>query len=614
MNHRNQESLHDTLDQIFYSPSNFEMLISLIKDTLMSRYNIKFTEATFECVKTNLLDIMKFIFDHRSELQTKEPMSLSEYNLVMNKQVLDIAIEKLPKVIQKNMSCRPVQSGQNLHNNVENAFKKIQDDRNALLNKPKNPFVQEHINIADQTSSSQKMNSITQTAATTYVSQQTQKPNTESNDNIASYNDTEEILSFLNNSENTEPTMSLADTIQQFNKENDDMELKGDTFVAELEKKLQKREQLFQESTALNTKQEKILQHQIEEDRDNSVHNVYPMDEANDSNFPTSLNSHTNLMPSTPLDKPTVSPKTVIEWNKKHTTVQLSSADRQVGQNRYDYTIDTSLFETDIKHIVSIQIQNLVVPAYEMSTLDAHSFGQYLLLDIPELNSHNVGSNTALRSSQCMLFVDKQLTSSASRGCVILRNENETKTEYAKNVMRQLPRQLTIRMLHANGVVFGNELTYDNITINTMSTSGTSFIIETVDPFAVGVQLRVGDTIRMDISINGTTEMSVCNFLNRKKGHVITDFGPTKDLANTPATEKWSKTLHISALDGDAAGSSIIPSWSETDDVSLSSTMFISYSPDEAVISGSIMNLSVQNTLSLVVTSKSPTTQIFQQE
>ena len=126
MNNRHSESMHSAIDGLFYAPANFEMLVSLINDTLKSRHNIALTPNTSTCIKSNLLDIMKFVYDHRSELQMKQPISLSEYNLVMNKQVLDISIEKLPKVIQQNLSCRPLQSD-HIGKNIDNAFKKLQN-------------------------------------------------------------------------------------------------------------------------------------------------------------------------------------------------------------------------------------------------------------------------------------------------------------------------------------------------------------------------------------------------------------------------------------------------------------------------------------------------------
>lgn len=622
------------IDHLFYTPSNFEMLASLIKDTLKTRHNISTQGKVNECVKNEILDIMKRVYDNRFEIETKGPQSLSEYNLMMNKQVLDIAVARIPQLIQQNLSCRPDATSRSLQS-VDGAFQRLQDERNASLEKPQNPFMQAKRNVAQYTDHAAQIHSVNNGNAQSYLTKQTAcTTRNADNDNVSSYNDTNEVLSFLVDSNTNSSDLSLADTIKQFNKENDEMEVKGDSFVASLEQKLKQREQDFHQSTSLTPMQEKVLQQQIIDDANTPIQNTYPMDEASSGNLPLSLDSRTDLMSSVP-DKDIKSEKRVVEWTRKYTTIQLNSADRKSGQSRYDYTIDTSLFNTDIKHIECLQVKSLVMPTFEMSSVDANSVNQYVLVDIPELNTHNVGSNSALRNSQCMMFVERTHSeSSNNRGCMTLKNENDTKSLYAKNVMRQFPRQLTVRVLDVNGAVFGNELTMDNIQISRIDplvigavTNEEVIVVQFEKPFAVGVQFRMGDIVRFNnvvMKINDNVESSMSEFLNRKKGHKIINFGVTKTWEKTPLTQTWCKEIHLSAYQDDI--DSAIPSWGVDDNAELENVpgSFATFSHNfgnntwldqsGAEITGSIMNLSAQNTLSLVVTSLSPSTNMLQQE
>lgn len=624
----------NAIDHLFYTPSNFEMLATLIKDTLKTRHNISTQGEVHKCVKNEILDIMKRVYENRFEIEQKRPQSLSEYNLMMNKQVLDIAVARLPQLIQQNLSCRPDTTDRTLQS-IDGAFKRLQDERNASFEKPQNPFVQEKRSVAQHTDHAVQAHSVNQGNAQSYLAQQT--ANTSRNPgvgNVSSYNDTNEVLSLLKAPDENSSTLSLADTIKQFNEENVEMEEKGDTFVATLEKKLKQREQDFIQGTSLTPMQEKILQQQIIDDAAAPIQNSYPMDDISSGNLPLSLDSRTELMSSIP-DEEVKSVKRAVEWTRKYTTIQLNSADRKSGQSRYDYTIDTSLFNTDIKHIESLQVKSLVMPTFEMSEVDANAVNQYVLVDIPELNTHNVGSNSALRNSQCMMFVERMHSqSSNNRGCMTLKNENETKTLYAKNVMRQFPRQLTVRILDVNGAVFGNELTMDTISISKIGplvsngvTNEEVVVVQFEKPFAVGVQFRVGDIVRFTdvvMKIGSEIESGMTEFLNRKKGHKIVDFGITKTWNKTPLTQTWCKEIHLSTYQDDV--DSAIPLWGIDNIAQLEGTpgTFAAFSPNfnndnwldaiDADISGSIMNISAQNTLSLIVTSLSPSSPIFQQE
>ena len=630
----NRQPTSNAIDHLFYTPSNFEMLASLIKDTLQTRHNISTQGSVNQCVKNEILDIMKRVYDNRFEIEHKGPHSLSEYNLMMNKQVLDIAVARLPQLIQQNLSCRPDATARGLQS-IDGAFKRLQDERNASVEKPKNPFMQEKRSVAQHTDHATQAHSVNQGNAASYVAKQTADVSRDSSvGNVSSYNDTNEVLSFLNAPNENASSLSLADTIKQFNEENADMEVKGDSFVASLEEKLKQREQDFLQGTSLTPMQEKVLQQQIADDAATPIQNSYPMDDASSGNLPVSMDSRTELMSSIP-DKEVKSEKPVVEWTRKYTTIQLNSADRKSGQSRYDYTIDTSLFNTDIKHIECLEVKSLVMPTFEMSSVDANAVNQYVLVDIPELNTHNVGSNSALSNSQCMMFVERTHSeSSNNRGCMTLKNENDTKTLYAKNVMRQFPRQLTVRVLDVNGAVFGNELTMDNISISRIEplvSNGVAneevVVVQFEKPFAVGVQFRTGDIVRFNnvsMKIGANVESEISEFLNRKKGHKIVDFGVTKSWNKTPLTQTWCKEIHLSAYKDDV--DSAIPSWGVDDNAQLQDVTgsFAAFSSnfgndtwlDEAgaEISGSIMNISAQNTLSLVVTSLTPSTSIFQHE
>jgi hypothetical protein len=631
---RQTSTSNNVIDHLFYAPSNFEMLASLIKDTLKSRHNISTQGKVNECVKQEILTIMKHVYEHRNSIQQKQPQSLSEYNLMMNKQVLDIAVARLPQLIQQNLPCRP-DGTTRASQSIDSAFKRLQDERNTALDKPQNPFIQEKQSVAQLTDHAVQVNSVNKGNAESYLTSQTTGLNNNGKEsiNVSSYNDTAEVLSFLDNSSTVTHQLSLADTIKQFNEENVEMEVKGDSFVESLEAKMKQREEDFQKSTSLTPMQESVLQQQIENDAAAPIENSYPMDSTSTGSLPMSMDSRTELMSSVP-DKNVKTEKRSVEWKRKYTTIQLNSADRKPGQSRYDYTIDTSLFNTEIKHIECLEVKSLVMPSFEQSSVDANSVDQYVLVDIPELNTHNVGSNSALSNSQCMMFVERTHSeSSNNRGCMTLKNENDTKTLYAKNVMRQFPRQLTVRVLDVNGAVFGNELTKDDVTITEIRpvSSVSQIAIRFDKPFAVGSQFRLGDVVRftdIKMKIGNNEEQNATEFINRKRGHKIVDFGVVKSWTTTPGTTEWSKEIRISArLDYSDA---VRPAWDDATEQDTNTPLenspnsFIQFSTNfdletwmdqpGAEVSGSMMNISAQNTLSLVVTSLMPSASVFQQE
>ena len=210
------------------------------------------------------------------------------------------------------------------------------------------------------------------------------------------------------------------------------------------------------------------------------------------------------------------------------------------------------------------------------------------------MNTHNVGSNTALDNCQCMLFIEKDSSPTVpSRGSIALRNDNKTINLYAKNIMRQLPRQLTIRLLNMDGTLYGNELSKDDYTITQCEFRTNTIKLTLSKAFAKNVQFRIGDILR--ISGVENMESDTREFLERNKGHAITDFGEAKTLNE----REWCIELFIS----NTASGSIIPVWGETlqsQEVPISTYGTISN------VGGNIMNVSAQNTLTLKVTSKKP--------
>ena len=571
------------IDNMFYNPTNFEMLVSLLSETLQSRHSIKLTESTYSCVKNELLSIMQQVFDNRHELPT--PPSLSEYNLMLNKRVLDLSLKTIPAIVNKNLPCRPDASTR-FQDSIDSAFEKLQSERNARIKRPSNPFTNSNDNASNTSLNQQSShfneseNNKLSSFATQhndnvrYESRNTQEQRqAQISSSLNTFNDTSDIMDLLhssvseehmsdfsNNNSNSNvnansstSSLSLADTIQQFHEETEKIDESNESFAKELEARLKKREEDFRQSTQLSPEQERVLQEQIKNDAEETVQNVYPMDESTDKLLPQSLqldNSFARLDESTlEKEQQEINKNKKIERIPQTTTIQLSSADRDGGKSRYDYTIDTSLFNTSIKHIESIEIMNIVMPAYEMNTVDAHSVGQYLLLDIPELNTHNIGSNNHLTNSQCMLFVDKLHSSSTTaRGSLSLRNENKTRNVYAKNIMRQLPRQLTVRVLDMNGEIYGNELTMDNLNVANVVVDASGIHVRCVQPFVNGAQLRIGDKVVFADVSSDDDELNT--FLARKKGHTVSNISAPLSLdatlsSNPNVTTDWSISFDI---------------------------------------------------------------------
>lgn len=641
MNQQTQNQ-NESIDAVFFHRSNYGMLFGLLNETLQSRFNISLTSKTSECVKTELLRIMKDTFENRNEFEIPSRISVSEFNLIMNKAVLDASLQTIPNIINRNMSCRPKNASSRYDNNIDEAFDQIQLERNKKNVMPKNPFT------TSQTDQFQKQVFNGETRNRNSALEQVLRPGENKdhsikqaqsghNSSFASYNDTDEAMSFLDAESNTSTPMTLAETIKMFNEEAEELGKNGDDFVSKLEEKKRLREEEFHTATELSTTQQKALNAQIEDDKENAVKNVYPMDfsQNNGLGLPQTINSHdptlslieeANVIHTTReangeanVDSVVVTTTEKMQWVDKRTIIQLNSLDRENSStaSRYEYTIDTSLFGESIKHVSEIEILNLVIPSFEKTSEYAHTIGQYLMVSIPELNTHNVGSNSELDNSQCMLFVDKIHCSNVptARGSVILRNDNETTNKYAKNVMRQLPRQLTIKLLKMDGTSYGNEFSKDDYRITLVQTQTHDIKLQFSKPFAQDIQFRIGDTIHIsdlmpENELHEEFEEEVgqedmVKFLERKQGHVIIGFGESKTFDNPYSTESWCREVLIS----NKTTGSIIPIWGtelQSQEALVATSGFSLTGCD-----GTVMNVSSQNTITLAVTSKIPSSRLI---
>ena len=630
MQNINVNSHSESVDTMFFNPNNYQMLFSLLHDTLQSRFNIQLNSKTINCVKDELLSIMNNTYNSKQSMNLKTPMSISELNLVLNKKVLDVAVNTIPEILQQNISCRPKPASR-LHGSINDAFSKIQIERNEKTHMPKNPLKSEHIQSTHNNKTREKNSTLEASASLKnnelelFKTDALAHNNTES-DFVSSFNDTSNILSII--PENNSKQLSLADTIEMFHNENEEIEKNGKEFISVLNKKMQERETAFQLSTQLSASQEKTMKMQIEDDKLNAVQNVYPMDDTVDDSLPQSNNTFDTSLSSlsTVNSKEEENTKNnVVTWIEKETTVRLNSADREnINSSRYEYTIDTSLFGESMKHITQIKIKNMVIPSYEFDIRYSHTFDQYLTLDIPELNTHHVGSNTTLDNSQCMLFVDHVNTSDSAlaRDSIVLKNENDTCNLYANNIMRQLPRQLTIRVHDKNGQLYGNDLTKDDYMAercqfpdvsypdaNTpMENPPTKLIIILNKPFIKNVQFKLGDTIKFIASDDGTNDgidlvftKSVKTYLSREEGHIIIGFGEVR--TNGIDSNEWCKALMISNV----LSGSTIPKWDLVNATELINDHVTTVGTfGNITLDLQIVNRSIQNTLSLVVTSKIP--------
>lgn len=645
MNQQTQNQ-NESIDAVFFHRSNYGMLFGLLNETLQSRFNMSLTSKTSECVKTELLRIMKDTFEHRNEFDIPSRISVSEFNLIMNKAVLDASLETIPNIINRNMSCRPKNASSQYEKNIDDAFDQIQLERNKKNVMPKNPFTTTQTDqFEKQVFNGETMNRNSALEQVLRPGENKEKSIKQAqsgqNSSFASYNDTDKAMSFLDAGLNTSIPMTLAETIKMFNEEAEELGKNGDDFVSKLEEKKRLREEEFHTATELSATQQKALNAQIEDDKENAVKNVYPMDFSQNNDglgLPQTINSHdptlslieeTNVLHATGeangeanVDSVVVTSTDKMQWVDKRTIIQLNSLDRENSStaSRYEYTIDTSLFGESIKHVSEVEILNLVIPSFEKTSEYAHTIGQYLMVSIPELNTHNVGSNSELDNSQCMLFVDKIHCSNVptARGSVILKNDNETTNKYAKNVMRQLPRQLTIKLLKMDGTLYGNEFSKDDYKVALVQTQTNDIKLQFSKPFAQDIQFRIGDTIHISdlIPENGLHEgveeeeeelgqEDMVKFLERKQGHVIIGFGETKTFDNSYSTENWCREVLIS----NKTTGSMIPIWGtvlQSQEALVATSGFSLTGCD-----GKVMNVSSQNTITLAVTSKSPSSRLI---
>lgn len=453
------------INRHFFSHANYQMLFSLLQGTLNSRFNMEISPSVQECIKNELLETMQHTFKNKASIRVDSPVTLEEYNLLLNKKVLDRAMKKIPQVVQQNMSCRPKVSPK-MQDNVDEAFDKLQVERNQQPVRPKNPFTTQTqppkmVPSYDSTTSMQN-SALGSTASNQNRNEQTKQVKALAGDNLqalslGTYNDTDSNLNFLTNS--NVPTLSLSETIKQFNDESQEQNAIGDSFVKSLEEKIRMRDEEFRKNSTLTPQQDAVLKAQIQHDKEEAIKNSYPMDgETLNKDLPQSLNDNSLALLSE-ANKNAV-PNKEVRWVEKTTTIQLNSADRKhKDENRHDYTIDTSLFSESIKHIVAIKVRSLVIPLETDPAKPEVHFSQYVTVEIPELTTHNVGSNSKLQYSQCILYQCKRIETSArnGRGWVVLHNENDTMNVYEKNIMRQLPRQLTIRILGSNGEIYESD-------------------------------------------------------------------------------------------------------------------------------------------------------------
>jgi hypothetical protein len=299
---------------------------------------------------------------------------------------------------------------------------------------------------------------------------------------------------------------------------------------------------------------------------------------------------------------------------------------------------------SDFKDVVSIRVTNLTVPTEIMNASvgitninlqegTPFEFAHpYVLLQIDELQNVYEGTNDAIRRSFCQLQYHRYFKTPNGRGYVILKPVQEERKVFRPTPLAGLP-NMSISLIKPNGELVNDS--FDGLEISDIRKDNL-YVRVTTHKFFKKDDIFVGDTlifknIRIfsmfndgSLVVNGET-LPVQNeeyigkfndFINRTKGHSVLSLGdPTSGgMYNTFFVRGPLGVDHDTGLLGETeAGSEAFTIMAELGNFAARldySLTQLSIAEKDAYMheyrNGQIINLSLQNTISMVLETQVP--------
>jgi len=449
-----------SIESIFFSTQNVNMLYTLLCESIESRTNLSIqSEENTQIIQSTLYEIMQQVFSTKEELYSpSEPSNV--FVMKLNKKVLDISTRTIPILFQESLpvSFREQSSLSARDKNVNQQFNMLQQSRQLHTS-------QDQLRTEATKQFETQTNEINyQNGLSTSVGYQ-----------AANETDTS-TLSYLHNSSSN--MQSFTDILSEYNTEEKGHTENEESFKKLLETKLQERTTQFH-----NAKQSSQLS-------TNTVQPILPYTNTgtSDTNVPSTSNEHqepgftssitddpksVESLPYTPF--PSVqAPKKIV---RKTVTALIYAKNTQTPSNETDLVNDTinpstfavqcmDAFLTQPKHIREIQIksvnicsQNTVMPPF-------------ISISVPEISPKTMSTDNTLRESLCILHYDKKIDSFNNSQSFLYVNKVDAKQSFVKNELVSLPNTLNITLNGVDQTGHTGEWTtlFDNTTKTNAST------------------------------------------------------------------------------------------------------------------------------------------------
>ena len=295
---------------------------------------------------------------------------------------------------------------------------------------------------------------------------------------------------------------------------------------------------------------------------------------------------------------------------------------------------DASMIGT-FKDIYSISITNVCIPteifhnyvntniinSLQSNNVNNYNFNfnfPYILCNIDEFQDIYDGTDDTIRKAFCQLQYDNLVKTPNGRGYIILKPVQKEIKYFHPNPLSTLP-TLNISLSKPNGELINTS--EDGISIQTISVFQNYYLKITTKEFFDKDAFFNGDYIRIKnhniyqinslISRNNVTIFN--NFINRKEGHAIYEIGE-------PNADGYFNSFHIfgmgefnKSLGKFEVDNSIIDTISEFNN-HLGNNNFFDSETFKDYENGYLLNMSLQNTISLTVEMFKPDSKIVKSE
>jgi hypothetical protein len=285
--------------------------------------------------------------------------------------------------------------------------------------------------------------------------------------------------------------------------------------------------------------------------------------------------------------------------------ISINSQDRTWwvdSPKRYEYNVQLS---TRFRNIDSISVGKVIIPdeIIQLSDPVKTSFNYdftmafpYLILRIDEFNDIYDGTNEVVKKGFCKLVFYKSYKGQNGRGYVILKPEQKEKKYFYPAPLATI-NKLSISLLKPSGQLLNKSVDSYKILSVVYDVAKPNFYKVTTNVFFDRNEFYIGDTVifknfsmsRESLLQNTNDIASFNEFINRSEGHDVIELGT----ANASGYFNSFYIQCIGSFDG-MLGNFVI-------DSSIVSCLNNYNSAITPFVNGSIMNLSLQNSISMKI-------------